>query len=266
MKREDIDQAKILQLGEVGVALGGGGAKGLSHIGVLKAFEQHNIKISKVAGTSIGAIIGSLYCNGYSANEIHNIFASEKLSSGFGIDLFNGGLANLKGLQKLLLKYIPHNSFAQLKIPMHVTATNINTGKLKIISRGDGLTDWIVASASIPIAFAPKTINECSFVDGGLLMNLPAEPLIVDCDTIFGANVIPLLRRQEVTSAKKVAERVFVLTIEQNARSSKTFCDYIIEMPESSNYSMWDFNKLDEIVELGYQKATQVLEEQVFAL
>lgn len=251
------------RLGKVGLALGGGGAKGLAHIGLLKALEEYHIPIIKVAGTSMGSIIGALYCAGYSADEIHEMFRTEKIRSGFNLDLFNGGLANLKGARKLLNKYIAHDSFSGLQIPLYITATNLNTGKLKVVSQGDNLSEWITASASVPIAFVPTKIEGVTYIDGGLLMNLPAEPLMVDCDTILGSNVMPYLKSDKVDGARTVAEKSFVLSIQQNVRNSRINCDYWFEPPYISNYSMWDFGKLEEIVNLGYHHAVQIISEQI---
>ncbi|MFV0554762.1 MAG: patatin-like phospholipase family protein [Mangrovibacterium sp.] len=249
------------QLKNTGLALGGGGAKGLAHIGVLKALEEAEISIEKLAGTSMGSIIGALHCEGYTADEILHMFKTEKIRSGFSLDLFHGGLVNLKGIRKLLLKYIPHGSFTQLKKPFCIAATNLNTGKLKLVSKGDNLIDWIIASSSVPIAFVPTVIDGATYIDGGLLLNVPAEPLLVDCDTIIGSNVQPYTKSDKVEGAKSVAEKVFILGIEQNVRNSKTLCDYWIEPAELAHYSMWDFDKIDEIVELGYVHAKQVLAE-----
>ncbi len=251
------------RLGKIGLALGGGGAKGLAHIGVLKALEEHQIPISKVAGTSMGSIIGALYCNGYHANEILAMFKTEKIRSSFNIDLFNGGLVNLKGARKLLNKYIAHDNFDELKIPLCVTATNLNMGKIKVVSQGSNLSEWITASSSVPVAFVPTKIDDITYIDGGLLMNLPAEPLMVDCDTILASNVQPYLSSDKVEGARTIAEKVFILGIQQNVRNSKMLCDYVFEPACLSDYSMWDFAKVDEIVELGYRHALQIINDQI---
>ncbi|MFV0365786.1 MAG: patatin-like phospholipase family protein [Mangrovibacterium sp.] len=251
------------RLGKVGLALGGGGAKGLAHIGVLKALEESHIEITKIAGTSMGSIIGALYCEGYKADEILHMFKTENIRSSFSIDFFHGGVVNLKGARKLLNKYIVHDSFKELKTPLYITATNLNSGRLKVVSQGDNLAEWISASSSVPIAFVPTVIEGITYIDGGLLMNLPAEPLMLDCDTIIGSNVVPYVKSDKVEGAKTVAEKVFLLGIQQNVRNSKIHCEYWFEPSELSNYSMWDFAKIDEIIQLGYNHAKQVVEEQM---
>ncbi|MFV0482490.1 MAG: patatin-like phospholipase family protein [Bacteroidales bacterium] len=247
--------------GKIGLALGGGGAKGLAHIGVIRALEEKNIKINHVAGTSMGAIIGVLFCNGYSSEEIFTMFATEKTKTWFKLDVLKGGLVNLDGVKNLLVKYLKHNDFNKLKIPLKISAVNLNSGRIKIIGKGNNLTDWVIASASVPIAFTPKIINQQTYIDGGILMNLPAEPLSFICDSVIASNVVPDIKNQDIDGAKAVAERVFNLSISQNIRNSKMHCDIFIEPEDINKYSMWDFNKLEEIVELGYNEALSKLKD-----
>lgn len=253
-------KVNVEKLGQIGLALGGGGAKGLAHIGLLKALEECRVPIVKIAGTSMGAIVGALHCEGYSADEIKEIFKKEDFRLGFNLDLFHGGLVCLKGLQKLLQKYIVHDSFKGLKKPLYITAVNLHAGKLKVVSQGGNLSDWVAASSSVPIAFSPTKIDGVTYVDGGLLMNLPTEPLMLDCDTVLASNVMPYEKCEDVDGARMVAEKVFVLSIQQNVRRSKTNCDCCFEPPGIADYSMWDFSKMDELVSMGYQDAMRRLE------
>ncbi len=250
-------------LGKVGLALGGGGAKGFAHIGVLKVLEEYNIPIHKIAGTSMGAIIGVLYCAGYSASEIHNMLKEEKVWNWFKIDILSGGLINLNGVKDTLKKHIGHEEFSKLKKPFYVAVSNLNTGKVKVISEGDILFDWVIASSSVPVAFSPIKIKGSTYVDGGLFMNLPADALMFHCDTVIGSNVITDSRAEIIKNAKDVAERVFNLSIIQNQRISKLHCDYFIEPKELADYSMWDFNKFEELVEIGYQSAKKRIERDL---
>ena len=250
-------------LGKVGLALGGGGAKGFAHIGVLKVLEEYNIPIHKIAGTSMGSIVGALYCAGYPANEILNMLKDEKIWKWFKIDILSGGLINLNGVKNTLKKYIGHNEFSKLEKPLYVAVSNLNTGKVKVVSEGNMLLDWVIAGSSVPIACSPVKINGFTYVDGGLFMNLPAEPLMFDCDTVIGSNVVADSKVESIHSAKDVAERVFNLSIVQNQRISKLHCDYYIEAKKLTAYSMWDFNKFIEIVDIGYKCAKKMIERDL---
>jgi len=251
------------KLGKVGLALGGGGAKGFAHIGVLKVLEEYNIPIDRVAGTSMGSIVGVLYCAGYSADDILNMLKEEKVWNWFKIDILRGGLVNLNGVKETLRRYIGHEDFSLLKKPFYVAVSNLNTGKIKVVSEGNNLFEWVIASSSVPVAFTPIKINGYTYVDGGLLMNLPADPLMFECDTVIGSNVIADAKEDSIDNAKDVAERVFNLSVIQNQRISKLHCDYYIEPKKLSNYSMWDFNKFDEIVEIGYKSAKKRIERDL---
>ncbi|MCT4587701.1 MAG: patatin-like phospholipase family protein [Carboxylicivirga sp.] len=253
----------MMELGKVGLALGGGGAKGFAHIGVIKALEEHQFKISKVSGTSMGAIVGVLYAAGYSSDDMLNFLQEEKVWNWFKIDLLKGGLVNLKGAKEALMKYIGHDDFARLKKPFYVTASNLNNGRIKVVSEGKQLFDWVIASSSVPVAFTPQEINNNIYVDGGLFMNLPSEPLMFDCDMVIGSSVIADKRVEKVKNAKDVAERVFNLSIIQNERISKLHCDYCFEIKKLNKYSMWDFHKFDEIVEIGYSIAKKKMQNDL---
>jgi len=247
-------------LGKVGLALGGGGAKGFAHIGVLKALEEYNIVIDKVAGTSMGAIIGVLHCAGFKADDMLQMLKEEKVWNWFKIDLLKGGLVNLNGAKEVLKKQLGHDNFAQLQKPFYVTASNITTGRIKVVSEGSQLFDWVIASSSVPVAFTPAIIDNYTYVDGGLFMNLPSEPLMFDCDMVIGSSVIADKRVNELKNAKDIAERVFNLSIIQNERISKLHCDFCIAVKKLNKFSMWDFNHFDEIVELGYASAKKKIE------
>ncbi len=251
------------QLGKTGLALGGGGAKGFAHVGVIKALEESNIPIHCVAGTSMGAIIGLLYSAGFDADTIHQKLREEKVWNWFNIDLLKGGLVNLNGVKDILKKQLGHDDFSKLKKPFCITASNLNTGKVKVVSEGTNLSEWVIASCSVPVAFTPTIINEHTYVDGGLFMNLPAEPLMFDCDTVIGSSVVADKKIEKIKNTKDVAERVFNLSIVQNQRISRLYCDIYIETKKLTKYSMWDFNKFDEIVELGYVSAKKKIESDV---
>ncbi|WP_282037117.1 patatin-like phospholipase family protein [Saccharicrinis aurantiacus] len=251
------------KLGKVGLALGGGGAKGLAHIGVLQAIEEFKIPIDIVSGTSMGSIIGVLYCAGFSPREMLQILHDEKVWNWFKIDLFKGGFVNLNTVEKNLFKHIKHNEFEQLKTPLMIAVSNLHSGKAKVISEGNQLLKWVIASSSVPVIFTPVEINNAHYSDGGIFMNLPSNPLVLNCDTVIGSNVVADSKIDEISNPKDVAERVFNLSIIQNLRISKTYCDYFIEPPTLVDYSMWDFNKMDEIVQLGYYAAKKIIKKKI---
>lgn len=165
------------QVPKVGLALGGGGAKGAATIGALKVIKKSGIKIDYIAGTSIGAIIGGLYASGYSVNELEQLFLSQKwqeILEGYHID------SQLKSLfHKRGIKY-----FSNTKIPFCCVATEKRSLNEVDISKGD-IVKAIRASMSIPELYESVIWNGVELVDGGLVNNLP-----VDVVKSMGANIV----------------------------------------------------------------------------
>ncbi|SMO34725.1 NTE family protein [Saccharicrinis carchari] len=245
---------------KIGIALSGGGARGIAHIGVLKALEEYKIEPAYVSGTSMGAIVGVLFAAGLKADEIATLFKDEKIFKWFKVEWFKPGFLSLAGLKEILLKYIGHNKFDKLQRHFFVAVTNLNLGKGQIIQKGDKLIDWVIASAGLPVVFAPVQLDGYMYVDGGVFHNLPAEALLGECDFIIGSNVNPVSRDNKVESAKQVGERVFNLSVSQNVLHSRSYCDFFIEPRDIINYSLWDYFKIDELIEVGYTATQKVIE------
>lgn len=245
----------------IGLALSGGGARGLAHIGVLKALEEYNIIPDIVAGCSMGAIVGALYCSGIVPDQIKQIFQSEHLRNQIKMKLKNPGIFEYEGLRETLKRYIVSNSFSDLKRVLHISVANLNTGKGEIISDGNQLIEFVLASASIPVIINPSVINGQTYVDGGLFDNLPTETLVGHCHRIIGSHVNPTTMVHEFKGMRSIIERCFQLSIDQNVRVSRGFCDYFIEPRSIRCYNLWDYGKTEEIVELGYSTAIKVIQQ-----
>ncbi|MDH4091386.1 MAG: patatin-like phospholipase family protein, partial [Cyclobacteriaceae bacterium] len=143
---------------KVGVVLSGGGARGISHIGVLKALQELEVPIHCVSGTSVGAIIGALYANGYAPDKILEIVLTAPVFRTMRPAWTVKGLLSLGGLQDVLLKYIPHNNFESLGLPLTVAATDIAEGKSTYFSTGE-LISTLLASCCVPAVFDPVEVN-----------------------------------------------------------------------------------------------------------
>lgn len=161
---------------KVGLALGGGFARGLAHIGVIKVFEQEGIPIDYIGGTSIGACIGAAYCSGVSAKELEEVTALLKFSHFARFSLSRMGLWNNDRLGVLLEKILKVKTFEELKIPLVVTATDFLTGDPVLFSSGS-LIEPVRASCAYPAIFLPVRINNRIYVDGLLGHPVPSTPL-----------------------------------------------------------------------------------------
>ncbi len=251
----------------IGVALSGGGTRGIAHVAVLKVLEDHGIRPDVVAGTSAGAIAGALYAAGCSTDDMLK-FVKEAASiyKVFKFELPSLGLTSLDKLREQLAKYIPFETFEELPRKFLCAAANVHTGKVKYFHEGP-LLDAVIASASVPIVFKPMKIDGELYVDGGLLDNLPAGALRPFCDAVIGVNVTPLApaSAKELSSTFALAQRVFYLTVVDNTTKSYSFCDTVIEVKEAHKYHLFSFGVDDDIYRAGLKAARRqmdrVLEE-----
>ncbi len=158
---------------DITLALGGGGAKGNSHIGVIRRLEKEGYKIRSVAGTSFGGLVAILYASGRTADEIEEIFTSVDQGSLYARDSNDGpSLLGLSGARKLMDTLLGEKTFADLKIPCAVTAVDAKTGSEVIISEGF-LRDGVLATIALPGIFPPLRLNDWELMDGGVLNPVP---------------------------------------------------------------------------------------------
>jgi len=244
---------------KTGIALSGGGAKGIAHIGVLKALEEHGIKIDMISGVSVGAIIGALYADGHSTEDINNFFQANRLFQMVSFNMpKNGGLANTDRYKKQLGDMLRAKTFEELKIPLIVNATELNAGKNVYFKSGE-LLNCVIASASVPIFFNPTKINGKLYVDGGMFCNLPASVLREECEVVIGVHANPIAHNESTSGLLDVAERTFHLAINSNTIQQKSYCDIVIETREAKKFGMFDVSKADAIFKIGYDEANKVL-------
>ncbi len=162
---------------KVGLALGSGAARGLTHIGALKAIEEKGIKISYISGTSMGALIGGAYALGFSVEELEKIALQtdwKLMAKLFSPTFPVSSLMNTSYLTEFLNTLYGNKTFEDLRIPFSAIATDIQTGKMVVIDNGDLLTA-IRASISMPIVFSPVTYGNYKLVDGGLVNPTPVD-------------------------------------------------------------------------------------------
>ena len=247
---------KKKKMEKLGIVLAGGGARGIAHIGVLQALEERKISPQYISGASAGSIVGAAYAAGKSPVEILSYF--KESSSLFNIVTFGlpvKGFANLNYLKDVLAKNLGENSFDILKKKLYVSVTNLDEGKWEVIDSGP-LFDVVMASSAIPLVFKPVKINGITYVDGGLLNNLPVEPLHAHCNAIIGVNVNPHGWTKDLDNMYEIGQRCFDLILWNNIENRLNQCDVIIEPEEVYNYAAFDFSKAEEIFEVGY-KATK---------
>jgi NTE family protein len=158
------------------LALGGGGAKGNSHIGVLRRLQKEGFNIRAVAGTSFGGIVAVFFALGYSPDQIEDLFASLDQKSLYGHDEGEGpSLLGLAGATKWFKQVLGDRTFADLKIPCILTAADLGSGREILLSEGS-LVDALLATIAIPGIFPPKRMGNLELIDGGALNPVPVAP------------------------------------------------------------------------------------------
>ncbi len=237
---------------KIGIVLSGGGARGISHVGILKALDEFGVTLSCIAGTSAGSIVGALYSYGYSPDRILEMIVSTSFFKSVRPAWAWTGLLNLDGLQQVLLKYIPENDFSALKIPMTIAATEMKEGKIHYFSTGE-LIQTIKASCCVPAVFNPVKLNDGLYVDGGILDNLPAKPIRSQCDLLIGSHCNYISSEFDVKNFRSVIERSLLMAIHGNTIISKSMCDVLIEPPEVGKVSGFDMSKAKQLFDIGYQ-------------
>lgn len=237
---------------KIGLVLSGGGARGVCHLGVIKALLEYGVKFDYIAGASSGSITGSLYSYGYSPDEILDIIITTKLYKSLKIAWTFQGLLSLDGLQSLLLKYIPENSFEALKIPTTVAATDIKKGRIEYFSQGE-LIPTLLGSCCVPAVFKPVRFNGVLYVDGGIIDNLPVKAIRDKCDFIIGSHSNFITSEFDVKSMRSVIERSLLMAINGNTTISKSLCNVLIEPPGVGQFSGFDLSKAKEIFDIGYR-------------
>lgn len=160
---------------ELTLALGGGGAKGNAHIGVLRRLEKEGYRIKSIAGTSFGGLVGVLYAVGFSPDEIQSKFESVSQKTLFGRDVQDGpSLLGLNGIRSLLNELLGEKTFNDLRIPCAVTAVDLKKGTEIILSEGS-LVQAVLATIALPGIFPVQYVNDWSLIDGGVLNPIPVS-------------------------------------------------------------------------------------------
>ncbi len=240
----------------LGLALGGGGAKGVAHIAFLKVLDDLGVRPSVISGTSMGALIGALYAAGHNGMGIERIFLDLNLADFIALaDVQLGGKYGLiKGekIIKLLAKLAQKEKFEQLNIPLKVVATDFWSREEIVFSRGS-LTEAVRASISIPGIFEPVIAGNRVLIDGGAVNSLPYEILRNDCDVLAAVNVLGELKPASGQAAKPTLPEAILYTFQimENANLEsklKRSRPDLLASPRLLNIQMMDFHKIKEIL------------------
>jgi NTE family protein len=171
-----------------------------------------------------------------------------------------GGLLSNKPLLNFIKKHLPVTTFEELKTKMVISATQYRTAKTKYFDKGD-LIKPLLGASTIPVLYAPVSINGEKYVDGGIVNNLPVEPLVGSCTKIIGSLCNPIDEDYQRVGLKASLERVMLININTNTYSRRTVCDLLFEPPRLKSIKVFDFSKALEIFNIGYYHCIDRKEE-----
>ena len=243
---------------KIGIALSGGGIKGLCHAGVLKALEEQGIRPDILSGVSSGAVVGALYADGYSPDEIAKLFEDISFRRMTKLQIPDGGFFKIDTFQRFMSKNLRAKTFEDLKIPLRVVATNLDKGCSVVFSSGK-LLEPVIASCSVPVLFSPKIIDGVRYVDGGVFKNFPVSTIRNQCEKVIGINASPMVADDYKPTIMNVAARSYHFMFKANIIHDKELCDLLIEPIDMGNYETFGVDKGREIFELGYRTTKQLL-------
>ncbi|RMF60167.1 MAG: hypothetical protein D6748_04700 [Calditrichaeota bacterium] len=281
----------------VALVLSGGGARGLAHIGVLKAFEEKGVPFDLIVGTSIGSVVGGFYAAGFSADEIHRIISEIDWSSIFTDEThrtqmffsqksiprrhllqfrLDGVLpvipSSISQGQKIFQTLYNHligakvqagGDFNRLRIPFRAVASDLISGKKVVLARGD-LAEAINASIAFPLLFAPVEIEDMLLIDGGVTDNLPVSVALHEgADFIIAVDASsPLRKRDEINAPWEIADQVTTIMMKTPTEESRQMADVLIR-PNLKGFKGGDFQKADSIIARGYQLALKMADSML---
>ncbi|WP_337251783.1 patatin-like phospholipase family protein [Maribacter halichondriae] len=190
----------------VGLVLSGGGVRGMAHIGVIRALEEHAVSAKIVSGSSVGALVGALYANGTSVADMLSFFKETPLFKYNFFTIMKPGLVDTERYFEVFQRYFPEY-FEELKRELYVVATNMQKGEEEFFSSGE-LVRPLLASAALPPVFSPLEINNCFYADGGIMNNFPLEPLKNKVDYIIGSNVSVIKQVEKKTLIRRYSSQI----------------------------------------------------------
>ena len=244
---------------KLGLALSGGGAKGFAHIGVFKLLDECGLMPDVIVGTSVGALMGALFADGYSADEIKELFSGREFSEFAQLQLPKSGLFDSKRFRHFLRRHLRAKTFEELKTPLIVMATDLDNGESHEFRSGP-IVEAVTASCSIPIIFSPVVINGVHYVDGGLFHNFPVSIIRDSCERVIGVNVSPLVSQKYKQTIFHIAERSYHYMFRANTIEDREMCDVLIEAEEFGMYKTFDLENVDQISKIGYSAAVRAFE------
>jgi len=253
--------AETKRVPAIGLALGGGFARGIAHVGVLKVLEEEGIPVRMIAGTSVGGLIGAAYCSGVTIAELEEVAYKVRFTTFARWTLSRYGFATNDRMVSFLTRTLKVQTFEELRIPLGVTATDFNTGEGMVFTSGS-IIDPVRASCAYPGMFLPVEICGRWLVDGMLSNPVPTRPL-----RAMGAErvlAVQLKGQWSKTTAPRhlfdVIGQSFAIAQDMMSTVWRSAADLVIE-PDVAGFDYDDFKRAGELIRVGEVAMRRALPE-----
>ena len=245
---------------KTGLALGGGAVLGAVHVGVLKALEEKKIRIDCISGTSIGAVVASLYAFRVHIDEIEKISKELKWLDITKVSLSKFGLLGNDKLGDLLVEHIGNKNIEEADIPLRIIATDISSGEKVVLEKGN-LADAVRASACIPGIFKPVEIDGKMLVDGGIVEHVPVTPLKeMNADKIIAVQLLVHQAAKRPDHIIEILLNTFEFMVNNISKPHLKDVDILIK-PDLSDFDKVNTNQIDALISKGYNEAMSHLDK-----
>lgn len=247
---------------KLGLALSGGGYRGVAHVGALQYMEEIGLDFDVVAGTSAGAIVGALYAAGNSPEKILTVFKETELFEFTYFHWRGPGLLDTPQFKEYLTPHLQDDDFAGLPRKLYIIATDLIKGEEVVIDQGP-LTQAILASAAFPGIFAPIEVDDRVLVDGGIFNNLPTDVAGEHAKNVVALDVNPIdkLKREEVSNTYQVVKRAIELSTRMQSLKKREQADVYISPEQAVKFPMFAQENAEKLFDIGYQEAKKHREE-----
>ena len=245
-----------------GLTLSGGGVRGIAHIGAIRALHEFDIEPEIISGASAGAIVGALYAQGYTPDEMLEFFKKTKLFSWKNYSWLKPGFLDTDKFVDIFAEQLPEDDFESLGKKLYVVATDIENGEERVFEKGP-LIQPILASAAFPVVFSPVEIDGKLFSDGGIVNNFPVELIRNQCDQLIGVFVGTMKKanRKDLDSTLEILERAYDLNLAVQSLRKMDQVDIAITPEKLAGYKTFDTRQIQDIHDIGYEAAKRVLDQ-----
>ncbi|MGD6816293.1 patatin-like phospholipase family protein [Metabacillus sp. 84] len=244
---------------KIGLALGSGGARGFAHLGVIKVLTDEGIPIHMIAGSSMGALVGSFYAAGLEIKSLYQIAAAFKRSYYLDVTIPKMGFIAGEKIKGLIRAFTKGNNIEDLNIPLAIVATDLCTGEKVVFKKGP-VAEAVRASIAIPGIFVPETVNGRMLVDGGVVDRVPVSVAReMGADIVISVDVSVVKKQESITSIFDVIMQSLDIMQDELVHHRALASDIMLR-PKVAKFSSRSFTNIQEIMMSGEAEARSNLE------